>query len=517
MRMMNMKKFLVTAAVLFLVAGQGFAKEAWVNNLRTNFLSHAASIYAVNLRTFNAQDTNKNGIIDFDEGEESGTFLNAIARLDELQANSITAIHLLPVTPVGKTKALGTAGSLYSAAGFNSINPQLKSDKTMLTAEEQAKKFINEAHERGIAVIVDLPACGSYDFYLQRPELFVKDKSGQPVIPADWTDVRLFNSGTETVINRDVFNVYREFVDYMMDLGVDGIRADVAHSKPAKFWKELIDYSRQRDPQILWLAESSNSWKDAVSEYTVYTPYDKLLEAGFDGYYGSYFNMKNWKTAKDLMNQVNLDYNLENKFTEPKSVIGSFTTHDELSPILVNGPKYSKMIMWLNATLPVNAYYLDGFDTGDKYVYFWANKKAPKTYTDDDFYFVHRGKIDIFNFSAKPGGNDLELQNTFRRANEFKKYVNSIYSSGRFKPLKTNNPAIFAYAVSGNKDTVIVIGNINFRSTEEGIVKIPKYNKDSELVPITLESVPKSENGKMKVDMMAGEIQVYQISGYEIK
>lgn len=514
---MDMKKFLVSAAVLFLMSGQGFAKDAWVNNLRTNFLNHASTIYAVNLRTFNAQDTDKSGIIDFDEGEESGTFLNAIARLDELQANSITAIHLLPITPVGKTKALGTAGSLYSAAGFNSLNPQLKSDKTILTLEEQARKFINEAHDRGIAVIVDLPACGSYDFYLQRPELFVKDKSGQPVIPADWTDVRLLNSGTETVINRDVFNVYREFVDYMLDLGVDGIRADVAHSKPAKFWKELIDYSRQRDPQLLWLAESSNSWKDAVSEYAVYTPYDKLLEAGFDGYYGSYFNMKNWKNAKDLMNQVELDYNLENKFAEPKSVIGSFTTHDELSPILVNGPKYSKMIMWLNATLPVNAYYLDGFDTGDKYVYFWANKKAPKTYTDDDLYFVHRGKIDIFNFSAKPGGNDLDMQNDFRRANEFKKYINSIYASGRIKQLRSNNPHIFAYAVSGNKNTVIVIGNINFRSTEQGVVRIPKFSKDFDIVPIALESVPISDNGKMKVDMMAGEIQVFQISNFEIK
>lgn len=173
--------------------------------------------------------------------------------------------------------------------------------------------------------------------------------------------------------------------------------------------------------------------------------------------------------------------------------------------------------MWLNATLPVNSYFLDGFDTGDKYVYFWANKKAPKTYTDDDFYFVHRGKIDIFNFSAKPGGNDLELQNVFRRANEFKKYVNSIYASGRFKPLKTNNSSIFAYAVSGNKNTVIVIGNMNFRSTEEGIVKIPKFNKNCEIVPIALETVPISENGKMKVDMMAGEIQVFQISDYEIK
>lgn len=514
---MDMKKFLVIASVLFFTVGQVNAKDAWINNLRTDFLNHSTVIYAVNLRNFNAQDTNKSGVIDFDEGEESGTFLNAIARLDELQANGITALHLLPITPVGKTKALGTAGSLYSAAGFNSLNPQLKSDKTMLSIEDQARKFINEAHERGISVIVDVPACGSYDLYLQRPELFIKDKSGQPVIPADWTDVRLFNSGTETVINRDVFNVYREFVDFMMDLGVDGIRADVAHSKPAKFWKELIEYSRQRDPQILWLAESSNSWKDSVSEYTVYTPYDKLLQAGFDGYYGSYFNMKNWKTSKDLISQAELDFNLEKTFGVPKSVIGSFTTHDELSPILVNGEKYSKMIMWLNATLPVNSYYIDGFDTADKYIYFWANKKAQKTNTDDDFYFVHRGKIDIFNFSAKPGGKNIELQNDFRRSNEFKKYVDSLYAAGRFKSLKTSNPSVFAYAVSGNKNTVVVIGNMNFRSTEDAVVRVPKFNTELDVVPIVFESAPVTGNGKFSVDLMPGEIQVFQIGNYELK
>lgn len=514
---MNMKKFLIAASIMFFMAAQTQAKAHWVNNLRTDFLNHETVIYAVNLRNFNAQDLNKNGVIDFDEGEESGNFLNAVARLDELHANGVTAIHLLPVTPVGKTKALGTAGSLYSAAGFNSLNPQLKSDKTMLTIEEQAKKFIKEAHERGIAVIVDVPACGAYDFYLQRPELFAKDKSGQPVIPADWTDVRLFNGGTESVVNRDVFNVYREFTDYMMDLGVDGIRADVAHSKTAKFWKELISYSRQRDPEFLWLAESSDSWKDSVSEYTVFTPYDKLLAAGFDGYYGSYFNMKNWKTSSELMKQVNLDLSLEKKIGEPKSVIGSFTTHDELSPLLVNGRKYSKMIMWLNSTLPVNSYYVDGFDTGDRYIYFWANKKAPKTYTDDDVYFVHRGKIDIFNFSAKPGGNDFDLQQEFRRANEFKTYVSSLYRGGSFKQLSSNNPNVFAYAVSGNKNTVVVIGNMNFRATAQASVSVPKFTKETEVIPITFETAPAAEKGKFKVDMYPGEIQVLQLSNFEIK
>lgn len=514
---MDMKKFLVISAVLLFTSLQVSAKDVYLNNLRSEFLNHSSVIYAVNLRTFNAQDANKNGVIDFDENEESGNFLNAIARLDELQANGITAIHMLPITPVGKMKALGTAGSLYSAAGFNTLNPQLKSDKTMLSIEDQARKFIHEAHERGIALIVDVPACGSYDFYLQRPELFVKDKSGQPVIPADWTDVRLLNSGTENVVNRDVYNVYREYVDYMMDLGVDGIRADVAHSKPAKFWKELIDYSRQRDPQFLWLAESSDSWKDAVSEYAVYTPYDKLLAAGFDGYYGSYFNMKNWKNSKELMSQVNNDLNLNKKIGAPKSVIGSFTTHDELSPILVNGKKYSEMIMWLNATLPVNSYFLDGFDTADKYIYFWANKKAQKTYTDDDFYFVHRGKIDIFNFSAKPGGNDFELQKEFKRANEFKKYINTLYAAGRLKQLKATNPSVFAYAVSGNKNTVVVIGNMNFRAISDSTVFIPRFSKDLIIFPIKLDSVPVSENGRLKVELKPGEIQVFQIDEFELK
>lgn len=513
---MNIKKFLIAASVLVFTTAQVNAKEVWDNNLRTNFLNHSSVIYAVNLRNFNAQDLNNNGIIDFDENEESGNFLNAIARLDELQANGITAVHLLPITPVGKVKALGTAGSLYAAAGFDSLNPQLKSDKTMLTIEEQAKKFINEAHERGIAVIVDVPACGSYDFYLQRPELFVKDKSGQPVTPADWTDVRLFDSGNETAINKDVFNVYREYVDYMMDLGVDGIRADVAHSKPAKFWKELIDYSRQRDREFLWLAESSDSWKDSVSPYTVFTPYDKLLAAGFDGYYGSYFDMKNWKTSRELMTRVNADLNLEKKIGEPKSVIGSFTTHDELSPVLVNGKKYSRMIMWLNATLPVNAYFVDGFDSGDRYIYGWANKKAPKSFTDDDTYFVHRGKIDIFNFSAKPGAKDLELQKEFKQANEMKRYVDTLYKSGRFKFLKTSNPSVFAYVVSGNKNTVLVIGNMNFRTISDVTVNIPGFNENIEVIPIIFETAPVSQKGKMVIELQPGEIQVYQMSKFQM-
>ena len=298
--MKNLKSLFIVACCSLLFSQASFAQDVWLNDSKKMFENNAAIIYEINLRTFNAQDTNKNGIIDFDEGEESGTFLNAIGKLEELRLKGVNMIHVMPITPVGKTKALGTAGSLYAASSLNSLNPQLKSEKSAMSIDDQARKFINEAHKRGIRVMIDLPSCGSYDWYLQRPELFMKDKAGQPIVPVDWTDVRLFDAGTELSINRDVYNVYKEFVDMVIGLGADGIRADVATLKPANFWKELISYSRKKDPQFLWLAEASESWTEPVAQGAIFTPYNKLLEAGFDGYYGSFFELKNWKNSKEL-------------------------------------------------------------------------------------------------------------------------------------------------------------------------------------------------------------------------
>lgn len=511
------KIFLLTVVITFSVSAKAFAVEQpWVNDLRKLFLSNASIIYELNIRTFNAKDTNNNGIIEFDLGEESGNFINAIERLDELKNAGINTIHVQPITPVGKTKALGTAGSIYAASSFDTLNPQLKSSKSDLSLEDQARKFIDEAHKRNIRVIIDVPACGSYDLYLQQPELFVKDKNNQPVIPADWTDVRLLNAGNEDKINRDVYNLYKRFVDMVLDLDADGIRADVAPLKPAKFWKELIEYSRSKDYQFMWLAETSDSWTAPVSEYGVYTPYNKLLEAGFDGYYGSWFELKNWKTANDLYNHVKFNQTLMTKYKEPKSVIASFTTHDEMSPILINGAKFSEMIAWLNATLPLNAYFVDGFQTGDNYIYFWANKKAPKTYTDDDYYFVHRGKIDIFNFSRRPGSNNIDLYKEFVMAARFKQVISPILANGKFTELKSSTPNVFAYAMSHADKTVLVFGNLNFSDVNESKIKIPKYSEDYMTIPVKIHNIPVFKDGKMNVKFDPGEIQVLLVEGLNI-
>lgn len=511
------RKLFISSLILFCTSLNAFSAQAWINDSRKLFQSNGARIYAINLRTFNAQDLNKDGIIEFSEGEEGGTFLNAIARLDEIQSASINTIHVLPITSIGKTKALGTAGSLYSALSFNELNPQLVSQKSALGAKEQAQKFIDEAHKRGIRVVVDLPSCGSYDLYMKRPEIFIKDKTGQPVIPADWTDVRLLDAGTNEKVNLDVYNMYKEFVDLMISLNVDGIRADVAPSKPYKFWKDLIDYSRKQDPQFLWIAEASDSWNEPISKYAVFTPYNKLLEAGFDGFYGSWFNLKDWKTSKQLMDSVKKAKIISKSFSEPKSEIASFTTHDELSPLLINGETFSEMIIWLNATLPINSYFVDGFSTGDSYVYFWANKKAQKTYTDDEYYFVHRGKIDIFNFSRKPGGTNEKLYREFVLSNGFKNYIMPIINNGKFTQLRTSAASVFGYAWSYNKTTIIVMGNLDFKEQVDANVYVPGYKEEMLTVPVKMTSSPISGAGKFKLKIYPGEVQVLLINNFEIK
>ena len=104
-------------------------------------------------------------------------------------------------------------------------------------------------------------------------------------------------------------NVHKCFVDMIMDIGADGIRADVATIKPFAFWQEIINYSRERNPEFLYLAEASDSWREPPSKYAVFTPYDKLLEAGFDGYYGSFFNLKDWKTSNELIEHIKFNKN----------------------------------------------------------------------------------------------------------------------------------------------------------------------------------------------------------------
>lgn len=500
------KKILLTVLSFFILSSAVFADDG----LRTMFLNNKTVICGINIRNFNAKDTNANGIIDNDE--ESGNFINAVERLDEIQQSGINVLHVLPITPVGKLKSLGTAGSLYAISDFDSINHQLVDLTSELTPMEQAKYFVDECHKRGIKVIIDLPSCGAYDLFLTNPELFIKDKKQLSIVPTDWTDVRLLNTGNNETLNQDVLEVHKRFVDMVMDIGADGIRADVATIKPFKFWEEIIGYSRERNPEFLYLAEASDSWREPASKYAEFTPYDKLLEAGFDGYYGSFFNLKDWKTSKELIEHVKFNKKLLTSYPDDKSVIMSFTTHDEVSPIVLKGEDFSVMICWLEATLPFNPYFIDGFQYGDDYLYPWANTKAKFTETDDDYYFVHRGKLDIFNYSRKPQGKSLLVKENFAKAFEFRNNHLDLISKGTFSPLKTDKPSVFAFSRSYEGETIVVVGNLDYKHSQRRVnIKISGVKKDQVLDYIQGQGFAKVRKNRIIMDLGAGQIRVIRI------
>lgn len=508
---MKFKNIIILAGFLYSSSFFAFSQEQYnKTDLRELFQNNNAVIYAINLRTFNANDINGNDIIDFYDGETSGTFINAIERLDELKELGINTIHLLPITPVGKIKALGTAGSLYAMSDFHSLNLQLVDEKSELSPKEQAEKFVDECHKRDIRVIVDLPSCGSYDLFINRPDLFVQNSDGGAYIPADWLDVRLFNvpDSEKEILHSDIFFLHKRFVDYMISIGVDGIRADVATMKPFLFWKELIKYAREKKEGFLFLAEASEKWTQPASERAYFTDYKKLLEAGFDGYYGDYFDLKNWHKMEDLSDSVKDRQKMLKKFNSKKSVIGSFETHDEVSPLLIGGENFSKIIIWLNATLPLNPYYVDGFLQADDYMYQYSNKLADETFTDDEFYYVHQGQIDIFNFSRRPQSDSDILSNEHKIAINLRKEFNDVITNGKFLTLNTDNDKIFAYQRALKNRSVIVIANRNLINSEDVKVKIKKLNKKSQITFIKTVKGAKLEKSTLFATLRPGEIIV---------
>ena len=480
------------------------------NDLRTLFLSNRAIIYEINLRTFNANDANGNDIIDFDdENERKGTFLNAISRLDELKQFNINTLHILPITKTGKIKALGTAGSLYALSSFDELNPQLSYSYDNETIKKEAKKFVEECHKRDIRVIIDLPSCGAYDYFLTNPNLFVKNQNLQSITPLDWVDVRLFKTKDENgKLFDDLYKEHVKFVDLMLELNIDGIRADVATIKPYIFWKNLIDYTKSKDSEFLFLAESSDSWNKPVSEYVPFTNYYNLLKAGFDGYYGSFFDLKSYKNVSQFEKLISFNSKLFKKFNNQKSVIGSFSTHDELSPVLVGGKNFSILTMWLNATLNINPYFVDGIYGGDNYIYKFSNKKLKCTFTDNDIAYVHEGKLDIFNFSRKPKTDDIELVGMFKKALDFRVNNQEIINKGQFSILKTSNKNVFAYQIEYNKQKIIVIFNNDYDKSFKNVFVYVDFNAPLEQITTLSKNTTFSKN-KIITDLQAAEVQVY--------
>ena len=495
-------------------------KAPYKNNLKTMLLTNSANIMAIIPRTFNSKDLNNNEFID--GSEQSGTFLNAIERLDEMKSLGINTLHLLPINPPGKNCAKGTAGSVYAPEDLLKLDPMLIDKNDPRSDVEQFKAFVDACHDRDIKVMVDLPSCASYDLYNSKPELMAKERNGMPKTPQGWEDIRMFqpweDEGKRT-LNPKLLEYHRKFVDLMIDAGVDGIRADVARAKPVEFWDIIIPYSRKRDPEFGWLAESY-TYEDASPQANM--PYDRpedSLRAGFDVYYGQYHIFHEWSTAKELHDYVIDNLDMSYRVERGKSLIGSFATHDDISPMFHGGEIYCNLTSGLQATLPMlNPYFVDGFQSGDYYDYSYRGNHYTETMTDKHEMEVHWGKLDIFNISRKPGGKEPQIGDFMRASLKLRDNYSHILKRGSYIVLDKKQDKldqVIAFARHRKGKTLLVLANKNVNRNVACKVQVPTLQENQKLVNLLpkygQESTFQVSKGEIAVDLAPGRIHVFEI------
>ena len=480
------------------INGVGSKPAGYKNNLRTMFRENKAVILAIVPRIFTAEDKNGNELIELNKGEKPGTFLSAIKRLDEVKAEGFNTFHILPIHPPGKNKAMGTAGSLYAPLKYIEDDGQLAIDPVLVdpndprSPQEQMKAFINECHKRDIKVMLDLPSCASVDMFNAHPELMAIDKNGNPETPEGWLDIRMFNpwkDKSKRELNKDLLDMHIKYVDSCIDLGIDGIRSDVARAKPTEFWDILINHARQKDPEFAMLGESY-TYETASPQANM--PYDRpedSLRAGFDAIYGQHHIFHELKNAKEASKYITDMLDMSDRLPAGKTLIGSFMTHDDESLMNHGGADFCNLVSVVQSTIPMcNPYVLDGFQSGDYYHYGYAHQyvKPSESATDNTELEVHPYKMDIFNLSRKPGGDNPEIGKVMTSA--FKNRENSKYqdviTKGDYIELnksKDKDDQVWAYARHLNGKTLLVVANMNKNRDSSAIIKVPTLKSTQEL------------------------------------
>jgi glycosidase len=178
-----------------------------------------------------------------------GTFRAAQEHLPRLKELGIKIIWLMPIYPIGEVERKGTLGSYYSIKNYKAINPEFGDI-------DDFKAFVDDAHQRGIRVIIDWVANHtSRDavWIAEHPDWYKWDNNGKIVAPYDWSDVAQLDTH-----NRHMWAEMASCMKYWLtEANIDGFRCDMASLLPVEFW----EYIRQELDQIrhvFMLAESED-------------------------------------------------------------------------------------------------------------------------------------------------------------------------------------------------------------------------------------------------------------------
>ena len=207
--------------------------------------------------------------------------LNAVAaRIDSIRDLGVNVMWVMPIYPIGIEKG---KNSPYCISDYKAIAPEFGTI-------DDFKHLTQVCHEHGMGMILDWVAnhtAWDHPWVKEHPDWYTHDEKADTIIhprPWDWYDV--------ADLNYDNKNMREAMIDAMkfwiVEVGIDGFRCDVADGVPADFWKDAIEQLRAAagDRKIVMLAEGKRS--------------DNFTVGGFDMNYGWDYKdelMKVWKGA----------------------------------------------------------------------------------------------------------------------------------------------------------------------------------------------------------------------------
>ncbi|MDU4317400.1 MAG: maltotransferase domain-containing protein [Bifidobacterium longum] len=195
-----------------------------------------------------------------------GTLKTSMAGLERAAAEGFDIVYLPPVFPIGVTNRKGRNNTLVAGpddpgspfgigselGGHDTVDP-------LLGTMDDFKALCQRAHELGLEIALDfaLQCSPDHPWVKAHPNWFRHKPDGSIAFaenpPKKYQDIYPID------FNADMEGIEKE-VERIMDLwvkaGVTIFRVDNPHTKPVRFWQDVIAAVTKKHPEVLFLAEA---------------------------------------------------------------------------------------------------------------------------------------------------------------------------------------------------------------------------------------------------------------------
>ena len=195
-----------------------------------------------------------------------GTLKTSMAGLERAAAEGFDIVYLPPIFPIGVTNRKGRNNSLIAGpddpgspfgigselGGHDTVDP-------LLGTMDDFKALCRRAHELGLEIALDfaLQCSPDHPWVKAHPEWFKHKPDGTIAFaenpPKKYQDIYPIDFNTDMAgIEKEVERI----MNLWIEAGVTIFRIDNPHTKPVRFWQDVIAAVTKKHPEILFLAEA---------------------------------------------------------------------------------------------------------------------------------------------------------------------------------------------------------------------------------------------------------------------